>query len=100
MTQYFVDFSDKSCCFEDLKPYVDVLSTNELDRFLVFLNEQIPSTRSTLAEVQRTINVYKLQRFAVSTQRTADAEHNDALKYLKAYFQSLPVGALFHVALI
>lgn len=99
--QYFTDFSDKACCFEDLKPYVSALSVSstetpsvsEMQRFLEFLEKEMPPTRSTLVDVQRTINAFKLQRFAIIGERTAVAEHDDAMKYLKAYFDSLPVGA-------
>ncbi|KAG8891705.1 hypothetical protein FRC00_013243, partial [Tulasnella sp. 408] len=91
--QYFNNFSDKTCCFEDLKPYVASLQEGELTSWLGYLKEQAdardPSTPKGLA---RSINVFKLQRFSSTSGRTEADEQNDAALYLKTYFEALPVG--------
>ncbi|KAG9012058.1 hypothetical protein FRB93_002201 [Tulasnella sp. JGI-2019a] len=97
LRQYFTDFSDKACCFEDLKPYISALSPSgksslELEEWLQFLKEQVHEDRSSLADVQRTINVFKLQRFSLIGERSPEDEHSDTMKFLKVYFECLPVG--------
>lgn len=106
MQQYFKDFSDKACCFEDLKPYVSILSTPsippstssaEMEDWTEFLGQQIPQERTKLAEVNRTINAFKLRRLSSVEERSEEVEHGDAMMYLKTYFECLPVGKSFPV---
>ncbi|KAG8881321.1 hypothetical protein FRB97_009663 [Tulasnella sp. 331] len=97
LCQYFTNFSDKACCFEDLKPYVSALSpatgsSTELEEWAQFLKARIYSDRTSLVDVQRQINVFKLQRFSLAVERTPEVEHEDALNFLKVYFECLPVG--------
>lgn len=42
LKQYFLQVGDKACCFEDLKPYLD-LEENELLAWTTFL-ESVPQT--------------------------------------------------------
>jgi len=42
MEKYFSQFGDKACCFEDLRPYVN-LGTDEKLRWTAFLASQEPS---------------------------------------------------------
>lgn len=91
--QYFSNFSDKNCCFEDLKPYVASLQEGELSSWLAFLKEQAEAKDiSTTAGLARLINVFKLQRFSNKSARTETEEQADSAAYLKAYFEALPVG--------
>lgn len=97
LRQYFTDFSDKACCFEDLKPYVSALSpatesSTDLEEWVHFLSEQVHTDRTSLADVQRQINVFKLQRFSLVGERSPEVEHADALNFSKIYFECLPVG--------
>ncbi|KAG8909044.1 hypothetical protein FRC01_007189, partial [Tulasnella sp. 417] len=91
--QYFNNFSDKTCCFEDLKPYVASLKDDELASWLTFLKEQDDARDlSTPAGLARLINVFKLQRFSSTSGRSEANEQTDVATYLKAYFEGLPVG--------
>lgn len=42
MENYFSQFGDKACCFEDLRPYVD-LGADGKSRWISFLASQEPS---------------------------------------------------------
>jgi N-terminal acetyltransferase B complex non-catalytic subunit len=54
--QYFLRVGDKACCFEDLKPYLD-LGEDELLKWTTFL-ESVPETFVSLcAQLQPLINV-------------------------------------------
>ncbi|KIO20263.1 hypothetical protein M407DRAFT_30110 [Tulasnella calospora MUT 4182] len=91
LKQYFNNFSDKTCCFEDLKTYVASLQERELTSWLGFLKEQADACDfSTPAGLARSINVFKLQRFSSTSRRTEADEQTDAATYLKAYFEALP----------
>lgn len=93
--QYFADFSDKACCFEDLKPYVASLRPEELDGWREFLVEQDGQRDvSAPASLQRAINVFKFQRFSATDDRSEEQEYADATLYLEVYFEALPLGKL------
>jgi N-terminal acetyltransferase B complex non-catalytic subunit len=44
MQQYFLNVGDKACCFEDLKPYLQ-LETDDLSLWTQFLDSLTPSVR-------------------------------------------------------
>ncbi|KAG8902855.1 hypothetical protein FRB99_004017 [Tulasnella sp. 403] len=98
---YFSNFGDKACCFEDLKPYIADLkktaesgAASELDEWHTFLTSQVPQAVSSLDDLQRIINIFKLQRFLLSEPFDAEAEHTRAIEYLKHYFEALPLGKI------
>jgi N-terminal acetyltransferase B complex non-catalytic subunit len=47
MENYFSQFGDKACCFEDLQPYVD-LGADAKSRWTSFLQSQEPSFVRTI----------------------------------------------------
>lgn len=50
MKQYFLQVGDKACCFEDLKPYLD-LEENELSEWTAYL-ESVSQTFVSHPHVQ------------------------------------------------
>lgn len=93
MKQYFGNFADKACCFEDLKPYVASLGDEELGSWVAFLKEQISARDlSKKEELLKLINAFKLQRFSSTPSRSEADELGDVAVYLKAYFEGLPLG--------
>ncbi|KAF4576791.1 hypothetical protein EYR36_004771 [Pleurotus pulmonarius] len=92
LKSYLEQFGDKACCYEDLQPYV-VLNGDDLSSWTSFL-ESIPSSITTINELQRRINVHKLFRFNLATsQLTLEAETTRASLYFTEYLQALPLGA-------
>ncbi|KAG8985282.1 hypothetical protein FRB90_004840, partial [Tulasnella sp. 427] len=80
--QYFDNFSDKTCCFEDLKPYVATLQEGELTSWLAFLKEKAEARDlSSAAGLARFINIAKLQRFSSSSPRAEADEQADATRH-------------------
>lgn len=91
MQQYFGNFGDKACCYEDLKPYV-ALSGEEFEKWSVFL-ASVPTTFTTTEELRRLINALKLTRYTLSTSDiTIEAESERAALYTKYYLAGLKLG--------
>ncbi|TFK42516.1 actin cytoskeleton organization protein [Crucibulum laeve] len=92
MEQYFDKIGDKACCFEDLKPYL-TLEGEELTNWTAFL-DAIPSSFTTLNELRRLINSYKMVRYNIpQSDLTIEAETSRIQLYTKKYFEALPIGA-------
>ncbi|GAA5989285.1 hypothetical protein JCM10908_001242 [Rhodotorula pacifica] len=92
--EYFERFGNKACCFDDLRPYVDVFSPEELEDLRKVLG---PATETELSDVRTTtkaITAHKLLR-RYSPQATAEEEHHHALRFAKLYFDALPLGKDF-----
>ncbi|THU87266.1 hypothetical protein K435DRAFT_782074 [Dendrothele bispora CBS 962.96] len=91
MQQYFETFGDKSCCFEDLKPYT-LLQGDERESWSSFL-ENVASDVSSVNNLQRVINSYKLLRYSLEpSEITLEAEEDRAVLYMQQYFKALPLG--------
>ncbi|KIM49319.1 hypothetical protein M413DRAFT_438506 [Hebeloma cylindrosporum] len=91
LKEYFDNFGDKACCFEDLKPFLD-LEESDLSQFTIFL-QVVPAGFTNVSELRRLINAYKLLRYTlVESDITVDTELERAAAYVKAYFQALPLG--------
>ncbi|KAK7467226.1 mitochondrial distribution and morphology [Stygiomarasmius scandens] len=92
MRQYFETFGDKSCCFEDLKPYT-FLEGDEQRSWTSFL-EDVDSDASTVGNLQRVINSYKLLRHTLQpSDITVESEEALAVQYTQQYLKALPLGA-------
>ncbi|OAX41971.1 hypothetical protein K503DRAFT_427433 [Rhizopogon vinicolor AM-OR11-026] len=92
MENYFSQFSDKACCFEDLRPYVD-LGVEAKSRWISFLASQGLSF-VTAADLQRVVNVRKLQRInLVASDISTDLESSLASKYTEEYMAGLELGS-------
>ncbi|KWU46443.1 actin cytoskeleton organization protein [Rhodotorula sp. JG-1b] len=89
--EYFERFGTKACCFDDLRPYIDIFSPEELQDLGALLKT---ATQTGLGDVRITtkaINAHKLLR-RYSPQATAEEEHQNALDFTKLYFDALPLG--------
>ncbi|KAF8965269.1 actin cytoskeleton organization protein [Flammula alnicola] len=92
MKHYFEKFGDKACCFEDLKPFLG-FEKDDLTQFISFL-EAVPTAFTTVSELQRLINSYKLLRYMLpEAEITAEKESERVAAYTKYYFEGLPLGA-------
>ncbi|KAF8447742.1 actin cytoskeleton organization protein [Boletus edulis BED1] len=92
MEDYFTQFGDKACCFEDLTSFLD-LETASLDRWKAFLTQHQPSFAS-VGDLQRLINVRKLERYILlDSEITVESETARGLKYLNEYLGGLALGA-------
>ncbi|KAK7054789.1 mitochondrial distribution and morphology [Paramarasmius palmivorus] len=92
MYKYFETFGDKTCCYEDMKPYL-TLPSEDLSKWTEFL-ESIPSSFSTINDLQRYINAQKLIRFNLQIDDlNPEAELSRAQLYTKKYLEGLPLGS-------
>ncbi|KAH7889369.1 N-acetyltransferase B complex non catalytic subunit-domain-containing protein [Phlebopus sp. FC_14] len=92
MEHYFTQFGDKACCYEDLLSYLD-LEGASLEQWTTFLTNHNPSFAS-VGDVQRLINVRKLQRYKLSKSHiSADLESARGMQYLTEYMDGLSLGA-------
>ncbi|KAF8163363.1 actin cytoskeleton organization protein [Crassisporium funariophilum] len=92
MQQYFEKFGDKACCFEDLKPYLE-LEADDLKQWISFL-EGVPTSFTTVSELRRLINSYKIIRHGLpKSEITVEKELARVEKYTKYYFAGLSLGA-------
>ncbi|KAF8798082.1 actin cytoskeleton organization protein [Phlegmacium glaucopus] len=90
--QYFELFGDKACCFEDLKPYLTI-EAQDLVKWTSFL-EAVPTSFTTVPELCRLVNSFKILRSSLlKSDLTAEMESARVEKYLKYYFEALPLGA-------
>ncbi|KAH9484364.1 N-alpha-acetyltransferase 25, NatB auxiliary subunit [Psilocybe cubensis] len=97
LKQYFEKFGDKACCFEDLKPFV-ILDAESLSILRTFL-EAIPTAFTTISELRRLINSFKLIRYTLSeSEITAEKELIRVAAYARYtdYLASAPALALEH----
>ena len=116
MKNYFDDFSDKACCYEDLKIYEDQLEGDDLHDWRDFLDafehRQVSIGHNTLARIfanwfphtrfltkdsnsalVRSINAHKLRRYILhQSEVTTDLEAARASSYFKDYLEGLSVG--------
>lgn len=112
MENYFTEFGDKACCFEDLISFLD-LETTSLDRWKAFLAHHQPSfvstihnytvmssffqfaapTQASAGDLQRLINVRKLERYMLpDSEITVESEIARGLKYLEEYLEGIALG--------
>lgn len=107
MERYFTRIGAKACCFEDLKPYLD-LPDVELKRWSEYLEaikddavrrsseaqkSLLNSMQADLKALRRSINVHMLLRYNLtSSELTAELESARATSYLKDYTDGMHLG--------
>lgn len=90
--QYFKDLSEKSCCFEDLKPYVDELSTRERRDFTShFEKKDKESDFKDLKQLSTYINQEKFRRY-LKEKSDEESEIEDGKRLSKSYLKGLKLG--------
>ncbi|KAH9854239.1 N-acetyltransferase B complex non catalytic subunit-domain-containing protein [Lenzites betulinus] len=91
LESYFQSFGGKSCCFEDLKPYIE-LEGEDLAQWTAILHKQTVAFTS-VPDIWRYINAQKLLRYNLPTSAlTTEAESRQAVAYLTAYLEGLKFG--------
>ncbi|KAL4067946.1 N-acetyltransferase B complex non catalytic subunit-domain-containing protein [Scleroderma yunnanense] len=91
LEDYFSQFGDKACCFEDLKGYLDSEIASS-ERWQSTLLSHRPSFES-VDSLQRLINIRKFQRHCLSeAEITVEAEITRGLQYLSEYMDGLTLG--------
>ncbi|RDB21137.1 N-alpha-acetyltransferase 25, NatB auxiliary subunit [Hypsizygus marmoreus] len=92
MQQYFEKIGDKACCFEDLKPYLE-LEENDLAQWTSY-SESVSPSFTTNNELRRLINSHKLLRYNLSSSElTVEAEIARVALYIQQYLEGLKLGA-------
>ncbi|GAA6004547.1 hypothetical protein JCM10207_000928 [Rhodosporidiobolus poonsookiae] len=91
--EYFDRFAAKMCCFDDLYPYLDVLTAEETSSLRDKLAQQVESSHSdSVSVVIHTVNALKVVRL-LADEPTAEIAATTAADYLRRYFEALPLGA-------
>ncbi|PWN50628.1 hypothetical protein IE53DRAFT_86224 [Violaceomyces palustris] len=90
---YFETFSTKACCFEDLLPYVVILSTDTKEALRRTLQTKLESDPkpSNENELFTRINIWKILR-STQTSCSVTGELSFSKAVLKAYVEGLPIG--------
>ncbi|KIY43365.1 actin cytoskeleton organization protein [Fistulina hepatica ATCC 64428] len=86
---YFDLFGNKTCCFEDLKPFA--LHGDHLAQWRAFL-QAFTESFTTLDELSRNINSHKLLRYNLPEQPTLESELASVSLLAEQYVQALPLG--------
>ncbi|KAI0721082.1 N-acetyltransferase B complex non catalytic subunit-domain-containing protein [Cerioporus squamosus] len=91
LESYFQHFGGKACCFEDLKPYIE-LEGADLATWTSVLEKQTAQVTS-VPDLWRFINAQKLLRYNLTdSQLTPEAETERAVQCLNAYLDGLQLG--------
>jgi hypothetical protein len=91
---YIKKFGDKYCCFEDLIPYFDMLNSDELlDSFKTEMNSLIKTNDMTVNDIQRNINIEKINFYLGYDINNEDEMKNYVKKLISLYEDTLPFGA-------
>lgn len=108
LKRYFQEVGGKACCYEDLKPYLE-LGRNDLTEWIIFLKSQtqafvgihgtpvaissLTTCQDTTENLRRTININKIHRYLLSVDEvTIESESSFLALYINQYAQSLPLG--------
>ncbi|KAJ2958587.1 hypothetical protein NQZ79_g5865 [Umbelopsis isabellina] len=96
---YFDRFGTKPCCFEDLQPYADTFissaedSTNFIHSIRDATRLDSEETSAKLKNIQKDINIYKLEHYLKSNESLSDEEaFRKVEKLWTAYTSALPFG--------
>ncbi|GAA5885346.1 hypothetical protein JCM16303_006012 [Sporobolomyces ruberrimus] len=92
ISAYFDQFGRKMCCFDDLIPYLEVL-TSEESQAIREKASKVAAKKDNLSmnEAREVINSLKIARY-LSGEQTAEEEATSAEDYLQRYFTNLPLG--------
>jgi len=93
LINYIKKFGDKYCCFEDLLPYIEILNTDEiLNNFKTELNGLIKTNDMTVNDIQRNINIEKINFYLGYNISNEDEMKEYIKKLIKLYEETLPFG--------
>ncbi|KAF8308096.1 hypothetical protein DL93DRAFT_2159228 [Clavulina sp. PMI_390] len=83
---YIEMYTDKPSCFEDVRSYVDEMKDDEKAKLMEYV-KSIGSNISTASSLSRTINAFKLLRYAEPSPSTS-SELAHAEKYFRLYLEA------------
>ncbi|GEM09601.1 actin cytoskeleton organization protein [Rhodotorula toruloides] len=90
--EYFERFGTKACCFDDLHPYLEVMSDKETSALGEILVKASDEGLTTVAAATKVINACKILRLLSDERTEAEQEKAEAEKHIKRYFNALPLG--------
>ncbi|BGP05980.1 Phagocyte signaling-impaired protein [Rhodotorula toruloides] len=90
--EYLERFGSKACCFDDLHPYLEILSDAETTDLHELLSEASEAELKTVAAATKVINACRVLRFLAKESTDAAQEKLEAEKHIKRYFDALPLG--------
>ncbi|PWN30467.1 hypothetical protein BDZ90DRAFT_229488 [Jaminaea rosea] len=97
LADYVAAFGRKACCFEDLLPFVDALSSHEAKDLLKALPEAVPETFSTEDEVVRAVNHTKLRHrlrgITGSQDGRPESPSSEVQALLQSFYASMPCSS-------
>lgn len=93
LIEYIKKFGDKYCCFEDLLPYLKMLNSDEImNDFKTELNNLIKTNDMTVNDIQRNINIEKINFYLGYNINNEDEMKNYVKKLISLYEDTLPFG--------
>ncbi|CAG8496188.1 3550_t:CDS:10 [Funneliformis mosseae] len=99
--EYFRKFGEKSCCFEDLQPYLKSIPLETSRMMVEAFNALIDSTcedvKSRIQNVHKNINVNKLERYL---GLLSDISESDAILYVNKLWRSYNDALQYGVELL
>ncbi|GAA5837515.1 hypothetical protein JCM9279_006776 [Rhodotorula babjevae] len=90
--EYVARFGTKACCFDDVRPYLDVLVEDQAAALRAVLEEAAGGAVQTVPAATRVINAHKMLRFLGTGEQTAEGEKVAADDFVRRYFEALPLG--------
>ncbi|KAI0345163.1 hypothetical protein BDW22DRAFT_1354055 [Trametopsis cervina] len=87
---YFENIGDKTCCYEDLQPFVTLFKGEDATKWTAFLQQRATTTSESQEALRRSINAFKLLRY--TSQPTVESESAAVKQYIEGYFGALKFG--------
>ncbi|GAA5947657.1 hypothetical protein JCM3775_005249 [Rhodotorula graminis] len=89
--EYVARFGTKACCFDDVRPYLEVLGDEDAAALRDVLREVAGGAVQTIPAATKVINAHKMLRF-LSGETTAEGEKAAADEFVRRYFEVMPLG--------
>ncbi|GAA5896282.1 hypothetical protein JCM8208_001834 [Rhodotorula glutinis] len=89
--EYFARFGTKACCFDDVRPYLEVLVDKDAAALREVLQEAAGGAVQTIPAATKVINAHKMLRF-LSGEATVEGEKAAADEFVRRYFEAMPLG--------
>ncbi|KAJ3156703.1 N-alpha-acetyltransferase 25, NatB auxiliary subunit [Geranomyces michiganensis] len=93
LMDYLEKFGSNLSCFDDLRPYLSLVSTKSFQGLFKEL-ESVDDRNLSIASVRRHVTIEKIRRWS-DTTLTSDEANARAEHYMKAYRATVPLGANF-----
>lgn len=95
LVSYFEKFGSKTCCFEDLTPFISNLDKEDTLEFCKRLRKLSSEKAESVKEIAVQINIVRFER-SVGLQAKLNSSDSMALvnKFWRQYEEALPFGKL------